>query len=107
MDMGAGAAMVKCDYDMLKSVAQEFRKAADNIAKMNQDIKSKYEPLAGGQWLGQGAKVFKGEMEGEVLPTLTRLQAALSQAAEVTGQIDQLIQGAEQEASHTLSVFPG
>jgi WXG100 family type VII secretion target len=104
-NMGQTADMFKMDYDLFKtSVSQEFRKASDDIAKMNQNLKSKYEPLGSGQdWIGVGQTKFKAEMEGQVFKTLQKLQNALSQASTMTGQMEKLVHDAEQEASNILN----
>jgi len=103
--MGNATDMFKMDYDLFKnSVSNEFRKASDDIAKMNQDLKSKYDPLGNGtDWIGDGQKKFKAEMEGEVFKVLKNLQDALGQASTLTEKMEQIIHSAEQEASNILN----
>jgi WXG100 family type VII secretion target len=80
-------------------MSQAFNQQADAIAKMNQTLKSCQETLQGGDWIGQGANAFQQEMNGQVMPSLGRLQKALTEAARLTAQMSQIIKQAEQDAS--------
>jgi WXG100 family type VII secretion target len=90
---------VRADYDQLKSIQSQFRAQADAVARMNQDVKGRKETLEGGDWIGRGAKAFFQEMNGQVMPSLGRLQKALAEAARITGQIAQTMKQAEDDAS--------
>lgn len=98
--------LFKMDYDLFKnSVSQEFRKASDDCAKMAQDLKSKYDPLVSGAWIGEGANKFKAEMESDVIPVIRRLHQNLGEAANLTAQMEQIIHEAETEASNILGTW--
>lgn len=87
------------DYQQLEQVAQRFAQQADAINEMIQSTRRSYDVLAEGDWIGEGAEAFKSEMEGEVFPATIRLQEALTTGAEVTNQIAQTLQQADEEAS--------
>jgi WXG100 family type VII secretion target len=50
-------------------------------------------------WIGRGSEAFFSEMDGEVLPAVVRLQQALQQANQVSKEIVQTMQQADEEAS--------
>jgi uncharacterized protein YukE len=58
--------------------------------------------LQNGDWIGQGARAFFREMDSEVLPAVQRLQAALETAARTTGEINRIMQQAEEQAARLL-----
>lgn len=62
------------------------------------------ETLKGGDWIGKGATAFYSEMNDQVMPTMQRLQRALTEAARITQQISQIMKEAEQEASGCFHV---
>jgi WXG100 family type VII secretion target len=98
------APQVRSDYDQLQTIQNTFNSQADAISKMNNSIKSHMQTLEGGDWIGEGARKFYGEMNDQVMPSLQRLQRALTEAARVTQQISSLMQQAEQEASNVFKI---
>jgi hypothetical protein len=58
--------------------------------------------MQAGDWIGEGATKFYGEMNSSVLPTLNRLVNALEAANRTTAQIQQLMKTAEEEAARVL-----
>ena len=96
------SALVRSDHDQLKQISQSFSQQADAINNMNQNIKSCMDTLQGGDWIGKGATAYFQEMNGQVIPSLTRLQRALTQAARITQQVSQLMKQAEGEAAGVL-----
>ena len=95
-------AVVRSDHDQLKQIVQSFTQQADAINNMNQQIKSCVDTLQGGDWIGKGANAFFQEMSSSVVPSLVRMQKALTQAARVTNQVSQLMKQAEGEAAGVL-----
>ena len=93
------APQVRSDYDQLQSIQNTFSSQADAIQRMNQNIKSRMDTLQGGDWIGEGARKFYGEMNDQVLPSLGRFQNALAEAARITRQLAQIMKQAEDEAS--------
>ena len=96
------SALVRSDHDQLKQISQSFSQQADAINNMNQNIKSCMDTLQGGDWIGKGATAYFQEMNGQVIPSLTRLHRALTQAARITQQVSQLMKQAEGEAAGVL-----
>ncbi|HLC06185.1 MAG TPA: WXG100 family type VII secretion target [Anaerolineales bacterium] len=92
------AQQVRSDHEALQKISSSFSSQSSAIAGINGKMKSAMETLRGKDWIGQGANTFFQEMDGEVMPSMGRLQKALDQAAQVTRQISQLMQQAEQEA---------
>jgi len=93
------APTVRSDYDQLKNVAQSFSQQADTLNGMNQNLQGNVDTLQGGDWIGQGAQAFYKEWGDTVMPTLKRLQSALSESARITQQISQVMKEAEDNAS--------
>jgi WXG100 family type VII secretion target len=93
------APTVRSDYDQLKNVSQSFSSQADTLNGMNQNLQGNVDTLQGGDWIGQGAQAFYKEWGDSVMPTLKRLQSALSESARITQQISQVMKDAEDNAS--------
>jgi WXG100 family type VII secretion target len=95
---------VRANYDELKTIQQTFNQQADAVAKTNQALKARMETLKSGDWIGKGATAFYQEMDGQVMPSMNRLQRALAEASRITAQIAQLMKQAEDEASGVLHI---
>lgn len=93
------AQQIQANYDDLQDVASRFTNQAQAIQAMLQRVSSSYSKLRGGGWQGRGADAFFGEMEDIVLPATGRLQDALEQAGQATGNIARAVKQAEEEAS--------
>lgn len=93
------APTIRGDYDGLKTIAGTLRSQGDAIKAMNQRIKSAMETLKGGDWIGEGARKYYAEMDGQVMPALQRLANALSEAGRVTQEIASTIKQAEEGAA--------
>ncbi len=98
------APKVRSDYDELHKIAQAFLAEAEAIGKTTRAIKEQMQALQGGDWIGAGAQKYFQEMNGQVLPTLGRLQNALDEAAQATEHISATMHQAEQEASRCFQV---
>ncbi|HFQ94866.1 MAG TPA: WXG100 family type VII secretion target, partial [Anaerolineae bacterium] len=92
------AEVVRVDYEALAKIADRFGREAEAIEEMLQKVRGSMTPLQNGGWVGRGSEAFFAEMEGEILPAVRRLADALGQANTVSGQIGELMQGAEEEA---------
>lgn len=97
------APTIRADYDQLREIQNTFQREAEDIGRMLQNLRSAYDPLRQGDWIGPGANAFFSEMESSVYPSLQRLRNALDQAAKTTKQIADEIRQAEQEASNCLN----
>jgi WXG100 family type VII secretion target len=93
---------VRSNHDELGKITQSFKAEADRTQQMVQSIKSAYDPLRGGDWIGKGATKFFQEMEGDVFPHCKNLKQALDEAAKVTKQVSDIMRQAEQESSNCL-----
>jgi WXG100 family type VII secretion target len=98
------APTVRSDYDQLKNVAQTFSSQSETLNGMNQNVRSCFDTLQGGDWIGPGATAFFKEMNDSVLPTLKRLQQAMSESNRITTQISQIMKGAEESSSKCFVV---
>jgi WXG100 family type VII secretion target len=97
-----GNNIVRSNHDELKTIASKFSSEESAVNQMNQTLKSNIDTLQGGDWIGPGATAFYQEMNGDVMPSLKRLQQAMGEAARVTNQISQAMKNAESEASGAL-----
>lgn len=93
---------VRADYDQLAAISRSFQGEADATQRTLQDLRARLQTLEGGDWVGRGAKAFYGEMNDSVVPALTRLQRALTQAAAVTTKIEKRVRQAEADAARVL-----
>jgi WXG100 family type VII secretion target len=89
---------VKVNPDELADVQREFQNQSMSIQDMLQKTRQSMDQLEP-DWVGLGSDAFFEEMQGEVLPAVQRLQQALEQAGMVTGEILNIFQQADEEAS--------
>ncbi len=101
------APRIRGDHDGLAKIAQGFARQAANTERSLRKIKQSMDTLQGGDWIGRGASAFYKEMENDVLPAVQRLHSALNQADQVTRQIRNILQEAEDEAARILGVIAG
>lgn len=93
---------IRADYSELMKISGSFRQEAESCSAMLQTILRAMEALRGGDWVGQGARAFYAEMDGQVVPALRRLIQALEQAAEMCRKLAELFKKAEDEAAAQL-----
>ena len=96
------APKIRSDYDQLNQIGQRFGQEGESTRQLIQALRQNLDTLRGGDWIGPGATAFYSEMDGSVMPSLKRLAAAMDSAKQASGQIRQLIQQAEGEASGQL-----
>ena len=89
---------IEVKYDEMDQISGRFDNQAGEIQQMMQNVRAKMEDLHNGGWIGRGSDSFFAEMQGEVLPAVTRLQQALEQASHVARQINDTMKQAEEEA---------
>ena len=97
------SSVVRADYDALRSMSQSFGQNASNARQSLQRLRSQMDVLQSGDWVGQGATAFYAEMNGIVVPTMSRLVKAMEEAQRVTLQISQIMKAAEDEAARYLN----
>jgi WXG100 family type VII secretion target len=93
------APIIQANYETLQALAARFGQQAEATHQMAQAVQKAQQQLQSGGWIGRGSEAFNTEMEREVNPAVLRLVDALLQASQVTRQICQLLQGADEEAS--------
>ena len=93
---------VRGNHDELKQIAALFGQEADATARTLAALRQRKDTLQGGDWIGRAARTFYGEMDGEVLPALNRLQRALTQAQTVTQKIGVVLRQCESDAARQL-----
>lgn len=91
--------IIQAQYDELTSVAGRFGGQAEASKQLLAQVRGAMQPLQGGGWQGRGSAAFFAEMNGDVLPAMQRLAAALDQARTVTKQAYDIMKAAEAEAS--------
>lgn len=87
------------EYEQLAQIGQSFGQEADHITAMQSQIKAAFNPLSSGDFQGDAAQAFFGEMQSIMFPAIERLITALHTSQTTVAQVSQLIQQAEQEAS--------
>lgn len=90
---------IKAEYDELGQVATRFGNQSQAVADMLRDLRSRFEPLENGGWIGMGADAFFAEMQGEVFPAVNRLIEALAEGGQVTNEVSRHVHDAEDQAS--------
>ncbi len=99
------AVQVRIVYDEMGQIAKMFSKNSEDIASAHKKIQAAQETLADGDWIGEGAKRFQGEMEQRVNPSLQNLTNALQEASKVTNDINKVMQEADEEASNVIVII--
>jgi WXG100 family type VII secretion target len=96
---------IRIDHDQMGQISQVFSAQNSAIAGVNNKLKSAQETLQNGDWIGKGATAFFKEMDDEVNPAMKRLEQAMEEAAQVTKQVGQIMNEAEEESSSILIVI--
>lgn len=91
--------VIRVDFDELEKIAGRFAQRSDATAEMHGAVLRAFEQLQNGGWAGRGSESFTAEMEGEVIPAIRRLIAALAEAAAVTRQLGEIYQAAQEEGA--------
>ncbi len=93
---------VRGNHDELKQIAGYFGQEAEATQRTVAALRRHKDTLQGGDWVGQAARKFYGEMDDAVLPALTRLQRALTQAQTVSQKISVALRQCEADAARQL-----
>jgi len=94
-----GNELVQANYPDLEGIASQFGSLNEAATAMQAKIRSAYEPLAGGGWVGQGSEAFVAEMNGEMFPAIERMIEALEAGRAVTTELSNIMRQAEEEAA--------
>ncbi|MCB0168514.1 MAG: WXG100 family type VII secretion target [Anaerolineae bacterium] len=92
--------VIQADYEQLEQIAGQFANQGEATEALLQRIRQHFQPLENGGWIGRGAEAFFKEMNGELLPALTRMGTALELANRTTQEISQEVNQAEEEAAN-------
>jgi WXG100 family type VII secretion target len=87
----------KLQYDELSGIVQKFRGEQQEIEALLKQTKGKVESLHNNQWVGEGSDKYFNEMEGQLLPAVSRLVGALGHAADVAQKIADTIRRHDEE----------
>ena len=93
---------VRGNHDELKQIATLFGQEADATQRTLASLRQRKDVLQGGDWIGQSARAFYGEMDSALLPAMSRLQRALTQAQNVTHKIAAALRQCEADAARQL-----
>ncbi len=96
------ASRIRANYEELASISRSFQAESDATQRTLRELRSRMQSLEGGDWVGRGARAFYAEMNDSVLPSLTRLEKALAQAATVTTRLERRVRQAEADAARVL-----
>lgn len=86
------------DYDQLLSFIKSFEAEAEAYQALYKETSNKVEELHGGGWVGRGSEAFFSEMHNEILPAVQRLSQALQQAGQISREIAEIFNKAEEES---------
>lgn len=89
---------IRGDYDGLENVSKRFANQAQEVEEMFTKISTSMENLRDG-WIGRGSDAFFSEMESDIIPATNRLRDVLSDASDLTKEIAQKLQNAEDEGA--------
>jgi WXG100 family type VII secretion target len=98
------AIQVRIVYDDMGQIAKTFQQNSEDMGAAHKRIKAAQDTLADGDWIGQGAKKFQGEMESSINPSLQNLTNALQEASKVSNDISKVMQEADEEASNVIVI---
>lgn len=93
------AARIRMQYTDMGQAAQALSQEGQNVQTLSNQLKSQTEGLHNNGWKGRGADAFFKEMEGIILPAMSKLNNALEQSADTINKIHQIFLNAEQEAA--------
>ncbi len=97
------AAKIQADYEHLAQAATIFAREAQQTEQLLQTIKRASENVHGNAWVGRAADAYMAEMQGELLPAVQKLAAALDRSSSAVKQVSDLLAQAEQQASSLLN----
>jgi WXG100 family type VII secretion target len=99
------ASKVRVEHEQLDDITNRFASEAEAVERVAQSIRTRYEQLRNGGWVGQGAEMYFREMEGMVFPEIQRLQNALTNASRTTDRVLKIFLDAERDAAAVMLGF--
>ncbi|MGA9191923.1 MAG: WXG100 family type VII secretion target, partial [Anaerolineales bacterium] len=101
------SARIRCHYDQIKQVIGIFRNQNRDLSQLLKRIKTSKEVLAGGRWIGKGARQFYAEMDDRILPSLDHLIQAMDGGACHLEQVVAIMRQADQDSAGLFKVRDG
>ncbi len=95
--------VVRAEYAVLEETARRFVAQADSVNTLLRQLLAQVDELRAGGWIGSGANTFYDEMDGLVLPAVSRLYEALEGSAEGVQQVAQILRDAEDDAARLFA----
>jgi WXG100 family type VII secretion target len=92
----------RAHYQELETIAQAFEQESEATNQSLNALRERTRVLEQGSWVGVAATAFYAEMNGTVLPSLTRLVSSLKSAGQSTRTIANTVIQAEQDAARLL-----
>jgi WXG100 family type VII secretion target len=96
------APQIRAQHEQLQRIQQQFGAESQATGDQLRNLRQHLDLLKGGGWKGQAATRFFGEMDGSILPSVSRLVKALEQAGQVTGRIAARMRQCETDAAAVL-----
>ncbi|MEP7288362.1 MAG: WXG100 family type VII secretion target [Chloroflexota bacterium] len=94
---------VHTNHDGLKQISGQFDSNAGQVKQSTSQLESHLQTLKSGGWKAPAANQFFNVMDNEILIGLNRLAQALSMAGQVTNQVSNIMQQAEEQAKNSLN----
>jgi len=91
---------IEVDYEAIQQIVGRLERVYDQHQSMRRDLKNLLASLEEGGWSGRGANTFFDEMNGEVLPSLVRLEGVFENVARSLLDVAGVMREAEEKASN-------
>ncbi|MCU0498573.1 MAG: WXG100 family type VII secretion target [Anaerolineae bacterium] len=90
--------LIQVNYPDLLKTAEYFKYQNQRFSEFLIKLKTSYEALRSGGWMGEGADEFFEEMESSFFPRFQRMMQALGETDHAIRQIHDIFQEAEEQA---------
>lgn len=98
------AIRIKIEHDKVNDIASAFSDQSDAVKQMAQNLQGKYDPLKGGDWVGEGATKFFNDFD-EFMPHVQKLGQVLQASSDTSKKISQIMhQGEDNAKSHAIKI---
>ncbi len=100
----------RANYEQMGQIAKRFGSESASVRSTTQRLRKHVSTMQEGAWVGKAASAFIAEMDSIVLPSLTRLGAALESAQRSTIALSGAFKTCEEETARVLNgngVQPG
>ena len=94
---------VQLNYDELRGIVKNFRDEGEDIAQLQVKTRDRVRDLHK-DWEGEGSEKFFKEMEGDLLPAVSRLSKALFFAQDTLQRITKIIHDHDEDTKGFFKV---